>query len=378
MQSVARGLGVWCMQSKINYGVIVATATIILSLFGIIMIYSASSYSAYINYGDTYFYVKKQAFAFVIGVGLMILSANMNLEILRKSATIIYFFSVIILILVLIPGIGVSSYGATRWINLGFITFQPSELSKFGLMIFLSTYLSKNPPYNMKKLIVPILTSILVCVLVMVEPNMSITMCIALSFINLLYVAGMPKKWLIGLFLVGAIMLPMLIILEPYRMKRLMAFLNPWENPKGEGYQLLQSYYALGGGGLFGVGLFNSRQKYLFLPFAESDFIFSIIGEELGLVGVIILLSIFASLIFSGIIIAKRAKNNYHSLLASGLVGIIAIQTLINVAVVTGSIPPTGLPLPYISAGGTSLMVFMFVSGILVNINKRTKIQLNA
>jgi len=209
------------------------------------------------------------------------------------------------------------------------------------------------------------------------EPNMSITMCVGMALILMLYIGGSPKKLFVLLVVLVAVAIPLLIILEPYRIKRILAFINPWENPKDEGYQLIQSYYALGSGGLFGVGLFRSRQKYLFLPFAESDFIFSVIGEELGLVGCIFTIAVFAVLIFAGIQTAVRAQNRYYSLLAAGLTSIIALQTLINIAVVSGSIPPTGVPLPYISAGGTSLMVFMFVSGILYNIASVTNRQLS-
>ncbi|MBQ9114597.1 MAG: FtsW/RodA/SpoVE family cell cycle protein, partial [Clostridia bacterium] len=165
------------------------------------------------------------------------------------------------------------------------------------------------------------------------------------------------------------IAIPLLIILEPYRVKRLVAFVDPWANPKGEGYQLIQSYYALGSGGLFGVGLFNSRQKYLYLPFAESDFIFSVIGEELGIIGCFVVIAVYLVLIWSGIKVAIKAESNRTRMLAAGITSIIAIQTLLNIAVVSGAVPPTGVPLPYISAGGSSLMVFMFASGLLARLS---------
>ena len=169
----------------------------------------------------------------------------------------------------------------------------------------------------------------------------------------------------------------LLIVIEPYRFDRLIAFINPWANPKEEGYQLIQSLYSLGAGGLFGVGLFNSRQKYLFLPFAESDFIFAIIGEELGFVGAILVLSVYVVIIAIGIKIALNARDRLGAYLASGIVAVIAVQLLINIAVVTGSIPPTGIPMPFISAGGTSLSVFMGAIGILCNVGKVGKDQKN-
>lgn len=351
---------------KLTYNILFSS--ILLGLFGILMIYSASSYSALRDYGDGLFYVKKQAIAFGIGVVMMIAGSKLSLDYLKKFKWFILIFSIIILGLVFVPGLGVQSYGATRWLNLGITTVQPSEFAKFGLMIFLAAYLSENPPKNLVSLIVPLICGMGICILIILEPNMSITMCVGLALIIMLYVAGTPKKWFIVLFVCLLTIVPILIFIEPYRIKRLTAFIDPWQNPRAEGYQLIQSYYALGGGGLFGVGLFRSRQKYLFLPFAESDFIFSVIGEELGLLGCLLVIVVFSVLIFSGILTALRADTFYKKLLATGITCIIALQTLINMAVVTGAIPPTGLPLPFISAGGTALMTYMFCSGVLINI----------
>ncbi len=342
--------------------------TIFLGAIGIIFIYSASSYSAKLEYNDSFFFVKKQAIAFAAGIILMIFAAKIKLSLLIKYKWIIYILSIILLALLLIPNVGKESYGATRWIDLGFISLQPSEIAKFGLMIFLAGYMYENPPENLKKMIIPIISGLVICLLIILEPNMSITMCVGLSVILLVFIAGAPKKWFVLLIILVAVAVPVLIIIEPYRVKRILAFLDPWQNPKAEGYQLIQSYYALGNGGLFGVGLFQSRQKYLFLPFAESDFIFSVIGEETGLIGCLLVIIAFALLIYNGIKVAICANNFYCTLLATGLTAVIALQTIINIAVVTGSIPPTGVPLPYVSAGGTSLVCFMFVSGLLYNI----------
>lgn len=360
---------------KPQYTILIAT--IILGLFGIVMIYSASSYSALLNYNDSYFFVKKQAIAFGAGIVVMIFGCIVNLDLLKKFKWVIYILSVVLLAIVFIPGVGAESYGATRWINLGLATFQPSEIAKFGLMIFLAAYMADNPPSSFKKMIIPFLAGMNICVLIIMEPNMSITMCVGMALILVLYIGGSPKKLFVLMVIFIAVAIPLLIALEPYRIKRILAFLNPWENPKDEGYQLIQSYYALGSGGLFGVGLFRSRQKYLFLPFAENDFIFSVIGEELGLVGCIFVIGVFALLIYTGISVAMKAQNKYHTMLATGLTSIIALQTIINIAVVSGTIPPTGVPLPYVSAGGSSLMVFMFISGLLYNIASVTNRQLS-
>lgn len=362
------------MKSKFKFsaGSPIIVSTVILGLLGLIFIYSASCYSAEKEFGDAFYYVKKQAVAFAAGLAAMFVCARMDTELLKKAKWIIYGVSVLLLAMIFIPGLGVESYGAKRWLNLGITTIQPSEISKFGLMIFLAGYMDEYPPTNFKSMIFPLLCGLGLCGLVMPEPNMSITVCVGLALILAMYAAGLQRKWFAVLAAVVIVAVPILIISEPYRIRRFFAFLDPWKNPKDEGYQLIQSYYALGAGGLFGVGLFASRQKYLFLPFAESDFIFSVIGEETGLAGCIAVIVIFLILIIAGIRTAMNAGSRYHALLATNLTAIIAIQTIINMAVVTGLIPPTGVPLPYISAGGSSLVAFMAVSGILCNVSRVT------
>ena len=278
--------------------------------------------------------------------------------------------------LVFIPGIGIENYGARRWIGLGFFSIQPSEIAKFVLVFFCAVHLSENYDRvkKFKTLIPPLLVGGLFCGLVILEPNMSITMCIGLVLIIMLFLGGISFKHFACLAVPGVLAVPALIFMEPYRVKRLMAFLNPWASPQAEGFQLIQSLYGLGAGGLFGVGLFNSRQKYSFLPFAESDFIFSIIGEELGFIGAMFIVLVFIVLVVSLIIIAKRAKTRFGMLFVAGVASVIAVQTILNIAVVTGSIPPTGLPLPFISAGSTSLIVFMSAIGLCLNISKQSKI----
>ncbi len=353
---------------RIEYYTLIPICAFFLATIGLVFIYSASCYSAEINYGDAFYYVKKQAVSLAAGMIFMLVAMKIKTEIFVKLKWIIFAFSVVMLALVFIPGLGVSSYGATRWINLGFTTIQPSELSKFGFVIFLAAYMSERPPSNVKGAIIPLLCGGIICGLIMAEPNMSITVVVGLSLLVMLFAGGFNGKLMAvlgALVVVGGVLL---IALEPYRMERFTAFLDPWKNPKDEGYQLIQSYYALGSGGLFGVGLFNSRQKYLFLPFAESDFIFSVIGEETGLFGCLFVMAIFLVYVLCGIKIARKAESGYYSLLATGLTSVTALQAIINFAVVSGSIPPTGVPLPFVSAGGTSLVTFMFVSGLLCNV----------
>lgn len=348
-------------------------SVLILSVIGTVFIYSASNYSAEATYGDPYYFVKKQVIGICLGIIAMIFTANFNYDKLKKFTLPVSVISFISLALVFIPGIGVENYGAKRWIGFGGLTLQPSEIAKFALILFSARYISNNPE-KMKKFtgILPVLIyGLATCLLIILEPNMSITVCVALLMISVLFAGGMRIKHLLILAVPAVLVGVLLIIAEPYRLNRLMAFIDPWANPKGEGYQLLQSLYALGSGGWFGVGLFNSRQKYAFLPFSESDFILSVIGEEIGFVGLFFFFSLIGFIIYRGILSAKRAPNLFGYILALGITLIFGIQSVINALVVTGSIPPTGLPLPLVSSGNTSIIIFMAEMGIVFNVSKR-------
>ncbi len=348
-------------------------AVILLSIIGTIFIYSASNYSAKATYGDAFFFVKKQVIGICLGIVAMLFTANFRYEKLKKFTTPICVISYVCLLLVFVPTIGVENYGARRWIGFGGLTIQPSEIAKFAFILFSAWYISKNPE-KIKTFVglLPILAvGLTTCLLIILEPNMSITVCMGLLMISIAFAGGMRIKHLILLAIPALVLGVLLILLEPYRLSRLMAFIDPWANPKGEGYQLLQSLYALGSGGWFGVGLFNSRQKFAFLPFSESDFILSVIGEEIGYVGLIAFFSLIGFIIYRGILSAKRAKDTYGYFLALGITLIFGIQSVVNALVVTGSIPPTGLPLPLVSSGNTSIIIFMAEMGIVFNVSKR-------
>lgn len=347
-----------------------------LAIFGCIMVYSASSYIANYRYSNPYFYLTKQIVGAVLGIIAMFVCTFVNYQKLKKLKWWVVIISAILLALVFIPGIGVENYGAKRWLNLGFFTIQPSEFAKFALVLFSAAYLSDNYEKTGKfKTLLPVLgVGLGFCLLVILEPNMSITMCIGFIMLFMLFVGGTKMKHFVWLGIPAACAVPALIIVEPYRVQRFMAFLNPWASPQAEGFQLIQSLYSLGSGGLFGVGLGNSRQKYMFLPFSESDFIFSIIGEELGLFGAILTLIVFAVLIYLLISVARNAKDRFGALLVLGVASVIAIQVILNVCVVSGLIPPTGLPLPFISAGSTSLIVFMAAVGLCLNVARQSRV----
>lgn len=355
--------------------IIVCVLVFALVIFGCLMVYSASYYSANYHYGNKYFFLLKQILGVVLGVVAMTFFTFCDYHLLKKYKWWIIAITFVLLALVFIPGLGMESYGAKRWVSILGFSIQPSEIAKFALVIFIAGYMSDNHDKvkTLKGLMPVLIVGGLMCVLIMLEPSMSVTMCIAFVTLFMLIIGGMSKKHTLMFSLPAGAVVPVLILIEPYRLRRLLAFIDPWASPQGEGFQLIQSLYSLGDGGWFGVGLFNSRQKYLFLPFAESDFILSIIGEEIGFVGTTILMLVFFLLVYRLIKIALSAKDRFGAMLVSGVAFIIAVQTLLNIAVVTGSIPPTGLPLPFISSGGTSVSVFMAGIGICLNVLRQSK-----
>ena len=342
-----------------------------LSLFGLLMQYSASSYAAFTRTGDEFFFVKKQAVAMVAAFCCMLFFSRVDARILAKISPVLLVVSIAALAALFIPGLGVEMYGATRWLNLGFATVQPSEFAKFALVLFISATLTKDREIGKGAFFLCAFAAISVCVLIMLEPNMSIAVLVALVAVSMMFVCGVKLKWFAALSVPAIAAAVLRIVAEPYRLKRLLAFLDPWASPLGEGYQLIQSYYALGSGGIFGVGLFNSRQKYLFLPFAESDFVFAVVGEELGFLGCAAVLAAFCALIYFGFRTAAESEDVFSAYAAAGITSVIAFQTLLNVAVVTGSIPPTGLPMPFLGYGGSSLVTFCSAVGVLDSIARR-------
>lgn len=342
-----------------------------LSLFGLLMQYSASGYAALTRYGDEFFYLKKQSIALVAAVACMLFFSRVEPRLLAKLSPVFLIVSIGLLAALFIPGLGVEMYGATRWLDLGIVTVQPSETAKFALVLFMASVLAEKREIGFGRFALCAFAAASVCVLIMLEPNMSIAVLVALVAMFMLFVCGVRLKWFAALSVPAVAGAVLLIVAEPYRLKRLLAFLDPWASPLGEGYQLIQSYYALGSGGMFGVGLFNSRQKYLFLPFAESDFVFSVVGEELGFVGCVAVIAAFCALIWYGFRTASRAEDAFSAFAAAGLTSVIAFQTLLNIAVVTGSIPPTGLPMPFLGYGGSSLVTFCSAVGMIDSIARR-------
>ncbi len=350
-------------------GIVILAVSAFLSILGLLMMYSAGSYQGETVYGDEFYFVKKQLVGVLLGSVAMCVMMFVNPEFLKKISTPFAIVSAVLLVLVFVPYIGVENYGAKRWIKIVFFTIQPSDIAKFAFIIFSAKALSKNMDITFKSRLQVYILGGIYMLLIFLEPNLSITICFALLMLSMLVCGGLEMKHLLLFVLLGLCLLPVLIIMEPYRLKRLFAFVDPFASPKGEGFQLIQSLYALASGGLFGVGLFDSRQSLRFLPFGESDFIFAIYCEEFGFVGGVVLVLIYLAYIFAGIKIALGAKTRFQMYVAFGISMLVAIQTLINIAVVIGAIPPTGLPLPFVSSGNTQIIMFLAMSGALVSIS---------
>ncbi len=358
-----------------------------LVIFGIFMIYSASNYNAQVYYGDAFYYTVKQLIGLVLGIVGLFIMYFIDYHWLQKFAYAILGVSVALLVAVFIPGVSISKLGATRWIGIGSFSLQPSEIAKFALVIFSARVFAgkfnANRTENMpQRLTVPkwwqviavLLAGGTMCALIILEPNMSITMTVGIIMFVLLFLCGVRLKTLALILLPAVAAVAVMLIAAPYRLKRLSAFIDPWANPKGEGFQLIESLYAIANGGFWGVGYGHSVQKNMFLPFSESDFIFAIIAEEFGFIGCLALFFVFGWIIYRIFKIGRTCPDFFGRYLCYGIATVILVQTALNFAVATGTIPPTGLPLPFISFGGTSLLVFMMAIGVVLNISKQSKI----
>lgn len=336
-----------------------------LTALGLVIIADASAPQALNSFGDKYYFVKQQGIWALVGVVAMLAIANLHYSIWEKVALPLFGVSVLLLIAVLIPGIGVSVLGARRWIDLGFTTIQPSEIVKLALAVYIATLASKGK--DTLAYIVPIG---LVSLLIMLEPDLGTTIIVASIGLAQIFVAGVNLLHITGIVLAGGAASFALIMLSDYRKARLMTFIESTGDPLGTSYHIRQVLFALGLGGLFGVGLGQSRQKYLFLPEAATDSIFAIIAEEVGFVGASILIFILALFVFRALTIASRAPDTFSKVLAVGLTTWIGGQILMNIAAMVSLVPLTGIPLPFLSYGGSALTMILLATGILLNISK--------
>ena len=352
---------------------LIASASALLLGLGLVMVLSASSVTSYAASGSSFSVFIKQLMWVGIGLPALLLANRMSTRVLRMLAYPLLLASIGGLLLVLVPGIGVSAYGATRWVGVGSFTLQPSELAKLGLALWGADLLvrKKRRLREWRHLLIPLLpVATLLAMLVMLEPDLGTTLVIVAILMTLLWVVGSPARLFAGLLSVIGMLVTYLAVAEPYRLARLASFADPFKDSQDTGWQAVQGLYALASGGWWGVGLGASREKWSYLPNAHTDFILAIIGEELGLVGTLLVVVLFGVLAYGGIRVAQRSSDQFGRLAAAAITAWLVGQALINMGAVVGLLPITGIPLPLISFGGSSMLLTMFAIGVLLSLAK--------
>lgn len=349
---------------------IIFLATLGLLGIGIIMVFSASSVTSFIKYSDSAYFLKRQLAWTVIGIAVMVVVMNVDYQVWRRFAVPILLSAIALLIIVLIPGVAEEISGAKRWIRFGPLGIQPSEVAKFAVVLFMSSYFAgRRRRLNILTLVIPIAVLGIVGVLLMKEPDLGTSIVTAGVVFAMLFIGGTPVVYLVGLVCAALPAFLYLALSDEVRKARLLSFMDPWADPLDTGFQIIQSLLALGSGGFFGLGLGRSRQKFFYLPEQHTDFIFAILGEEMGFMGCLAVLVLFFLFVWRGYRVAITAPDTFGSLLAAGITSLILLQMLVNVAVVSGSIPITGISLPFISSGGSSLVITLVGVGVLLNIS---------
>lgn len=352
----------------------VAFLVAVFSLLGLVMVLSASSVVAYDDYGSSWYYVSRQALWIVVGAAGMVAVSRIDYHRWRRMASPLLWVALSALVAVMIPGFGVRANGAQRWLGAGPITVQPAELVKLALLVWVADLLARRAAWmrNTRATLRPVIVVVgTICVLVMLQPNLGSTLVIVAIALALCFVAGIPMapmlRW--GGLAVGLAVV--LALVAPYRRTRVLTFLDPWADPLDKGYQQIQSLVGLASGGVAGTGLGASRAKWGFLPYAHTDFIFAILGEELGLVGALVVVTLFVLLGVLGIRIALHAPDHFGLLLAVGVTGWFLVQAFVNIGAVIGVLPVTGVPLPFVSYGGSSLVFAMVGAGMLLAVARQ-------
>jgi cell division protein FtsW len=350
--------------------------TFFLLAIGLIMVYSASAVWAEYKFHDSFFFAKRQLLFALVGIIAMFFIMNVDYWTWRTWAKVLLIVCFVLLVLVLIPGVGMVRNGSRSWIGVGAFSIQPSEFMKLAMIAFLAKFLSEHQKKitSFKQGLLPALMLVFAAFgMIMLQPDLGTGTVMVGTCIAMIFVAGARISHFVGLGLLGLMGFAALVLSAPYRIKRITSFLNPWEDPLGSGFQMIQSLYAIGPGGLFGLGLGQSRQKFFYLPEPQTDFIFAILAEELGFIGGSLVLLLFSLLLWRGVRIALGAPDLYGSFLAIGIISMIAIQVMINIGVVTGLMPVTGITLPFLSYGGSSLTLMLMAIGVLLNISRHSR-----
>ena len=358
-----------------GYDLVILLMVVTLTCFGVVMVYSASSIMAEKRMHDSFFFLKRQGVFAILGFGVMYWAMKKDYHFWKKAAVPILVACIISLVLVFIPGIGGSAKGAARWIRFPGFSFQPAEFAKVSLIIFMAYSLDrKQDQIRWVKGIVPYMGVLLVMiVLLMIQPDMGSSVTLAGVAIVMLFAAGMRLSHIISIFLFSLPILYYFVMHKEYRKRRILSFMDPWVDPDKTGFQIIQSWLAFGSGGVTGQGLGEGKQKLFYLPEAHTDFILSVVGEELGFIGTVIIAAMFFLLVHRSIRVAIYAEDSFGRFLAFGIAVLIGAEAFVNMAVVMGMVPTKGLALPFISYGGSSLILSLFAMGILLNISSRMR-----
>ena len=355
---------------------ILLIVTLTLLAVGLTMVYSASAIWAEYKFDDSFFFAKRQMLFAAVGIVAMFFLMNIDYWTWKTWAKVIIILCFVLLILVLIPGVGNVRNGSRSWIGVGAFSIQPSEFMKLAMIAFLAKFLSERQKLitSFRKGLAPALGIVFLAFgLIMLQPDLGTGTVMVGTSIVMIFIAGARIRHFVILGMIGLLGFAVLVLSAPYRIKRITSFLDPWEDPLGSGFQIIQSLYAIGPGGLFGLGLGQSRQKFFYLPEPQTDFIFAILSEELGFIGGSFVILLFALLLWRGIRVALGAPDLFGSFLAVGIVAMIAIQVMINIGVVIGLMPVTGITLPFLSYGGSSLTLMLIAIGVLLNISRYSR-----
>ncbi|HEV8586353.1 MAG TPA: putative lipid II flippase FtsW [Methylomirabilota bacterium] len=352
-------------------------AAVVLLSAGVVMVYSASAIVAADRFHDPYFFLKKQLFWALLGAGVLWAALRLDYRWLEKAVVPALIVALVLLVLVLVPPIGQAINGTRRWIRLGVVSFQPVELAKLALVVYLAAFLAKKRDEMADfraGVLPPLCVAGAMAGLVLVQPDLGNCLTLIVLTFGLLYLAGTSVRHLAWVAAPALVLVTLAVWMAPYRMRRITAFVDPWSDPRGSGFQIIQSWLALGNGGLVGQGIGGSKQKLFYLPEAHTDFIFAVLGEELGFVGAVLVVALFAVLVWRGLRVGLRAPDAFGAYLALGITVLLATQTLVNLGVVTGLLPTKGLPLPFISFGGSALLMTMLATGMLLNVSQHADV----
>jgi cell division protein FtsW len=361
-----------------KYDMIILLMAVALTCFGVVMVYSTSSVMAAKKFHDGFYFLKRQGIYALLGFGAMIFAMRFDYQTWRRFAVPILLGCIVLLLLVFIPGIGAKAKGAARWIRLPGFNLQPSELAKIALIVYMAYSLDKKQDQGKMKLFFAGFAPYMVILALMLgillkQHDLGSALTLFFVAFMMLFIAGAQLRYILGFAVLTIPFLWYFVVSEPYRWERIKAYLDPWQDPTGTGFQIIQSWIAVGTGGIFGQGLGESKQKLFYLPEAHTDFILAVAGEELGFVGIAVIASMFFLLVLRSIRVALYAEDTFGRFLAYGIAVLLGTEAFFNMAVVTGMVPTKGLALPFISYGGSSLIVTLFAIGILLNVSSRMR-----